>query len=148
MASSPGKGGPPPCALRRSLVSAGLGRLPEDPRTSGTPGVLRNRAGGLARALPLPHSPSSGGGLATPGRVFCCERSWAAGPARMPPHRLRCSVVAVEASLREKNHHQPRSACVCRQGQGKSERNWIVILEAWSSYTCGERRARGSRESW
>lgn len=32
--------------------------------------------------------------------------------------------------LREKNHHQPRRASIPGSAKGKSERNWIAILEA------------------
>ena len=109
-----------------------------------------NRAGGSGEGLPPPHSSLSGGGLAAPGRESSAgSASWAAGPARSAtaPASAALSWLSRGSFLREKNHHQPRSASTPGRARGKSERNWIVILEARSNYTCGKRRARGSRES-
>jgi hypothetical protein len=40
------------------------------------------------------------------------------------------SLLLSRSFLREKNHHQPRRASIPGNAKGKSERNWIAILES------------------
>lgn len=56
------------------------------------------------------------------------SRSLMAGPTFSVSTCL--SLLLSRSFLREKNHHQPRSASIPGNAKGKSERNWIAILEA------------------
>lgn len=65
----------------------------------------------------------------TPGQASSVgSRSSMAGPTFSVPTCL--PLLLSRSFLREKNHHQPRSASIPGKAKGKSERNWIAILEA------------------